>query len=127
MYLLRVTGRQRTGARRVSVNQFLIGFAVIAFAVAGLLSYLASSAPDGLDATTQRGCTVIENTERLEGECIAQRAEVHRFAASPLADYTINGNGALTGVAGILGVAAAFAALTATVRIVGARRRTPAG
>nr|WP_245650516.1 PDGLE domain-containing protein [Nocardia harenae] len=110
MYLLR-----SSGAPRVSLNAFLFGFAAAAVLVAGALSYLASSQPDGLDATTQRGCTVV--AEQLEGECIAQRAEEHGLADSPLADYTIGGDAALTGIAGILGVAATFAVLFALVRV----------
>ncbi|WP_330234455.1 PDGLE domain-containing protein [Nocardia sp. NBC_00508] len=85
---------------------------------------MASSQPDGLDATTQRGCTVVEvdGAEQLQGECIARNTDDHRLAGSPLADYTIDGNDRLTGVAGVLGVAAAFAALFAVVRIIRAGR-----
>ncbi|MFE7799405.1 PDGLE domain-containing protein [Nocardia sp. NPDC057440] len=106
------------------MNGFLFGFASVAVLVAGLLSSAASSQPDGLDATTQRGCTVVEvdGAEQLRGECIAQNAADHRWADSPLADYTIDGNDRLTGVAGVLGVAAAFAALFAVVRIIRAGR-----
>ncbi|MEV0354662.1 PDGLE domain-containing protein [Nocardia sp. NPDC050697] len=110
MYLLR-----STGAPRVSLNAFLFGFAAVAMLVAGALSYLASSQPDGLDATTQRGCTVVAG--QLAGECVAQRAEDHDLVDSPLADYTIGGDATLTGIAGILGVAATFAALFALVRV----------
>jgi cobalt/nickel transport system permease protein len=128
VYLLRNRSRSAATAPRrprVSANQFLIGFALVAIAVAGLLSYLASNAPDGLDATTQRGCTVseVDGFEQLDGTCIAQHADEHHLAGSPLADYTIDGNDALTGVAGVLGVAAAFAVLVALVRVIGVRRR----
>ncbi|WP_228836833.1 PDGLE domain-containing protein [Nocardia brasiliensis] len=103
---------------------FLWAFAAVAVLIAGLLSYVASSQPDGLDATTQRGCTVVqtEGVEELRGECIAQNAEEHRFANSPLADYTIAGDDGLTGLAGVLGVAAAFAALFAVLRMIRAGR-----
>ncbi|MEV0297492.1 PDGLE domain-containing protein [Nocardia sp. NPDC050710] len=102
------------------MNGFLFGFAAVAVLVAGLLSYVASSQPDGLDATTQRGCTVVEvdGAEELHGECIAQNAGGHALAHSPLADYTIDGNDRLTGIAGVLGVAAAFAVLFAVLRII---------
>ncbi|MCX5045195.1 PDGLE domain-containing protein [Aldersonia sp. NBC_00410] len=126
MYLLRTRSRSTASRRaRVSANQFLVGFALVAVTVAGLLSYLAGSAPDGLDATTQRGCTVSEvgGVEQLDGTCIAQQANQHHPVNSPLAGYTVDGNGALTGVAGVLGVAAAFAILVALVRAIGARRR----
>lgn len=135
VYLLRVTGRRRTDTAppraRLSTTGFLWAFAAVAVLVAGALSYLASSQPDGLDATTQRGCTVVEvdGAEELHGECIAQSAKEHRLANSPLADYAIDGNDELSGIAGILGVAAAFAALFALLRTVRAGRkdRTPSG
>ncbi|AFU02361.1 Cobalamin (Vitamin B12) biosynthesis CbiM protein [Nocardia brasiliensis ATCC 700358] len=125
VYLLR---RARGGASpvraRVSMTGFLWAFAAVAVLIAGLLSYVASSQPDGLDATTQRGCTVVETegVEELRGECIAQSAEEHRFANSPLADYTIDGDDGLTGLAGVLGAAAAFAALFAVLRMIRAGR-----
>ncbi|HEY5858395.1 MAG TPA: PDGLE domain-containing protein [Aldersonia sp.] len=106
----------------MSLNAFLLGLAAVAAVVAGLLSYVASSQPDGLDATTQRGCQVVGEGQ-LQGECIARHAGDHHLAWSPFADYTIGGNGALTGVAGILGVGATFAVLFALVRIIRARPR----
>ncbi len=125
VYLLRATDRTAAPSRiALSVNGFLFGFAAVAVLVAGLLSYVASSQPDGLDATTQRGCTVVEvdGAEELHGECIAQNAGDHALADSPLADYAIGGDDRLTGVAGVLGVAAAFAALFAVVRTIRAGR-----
>ncbi len=122
VYLLRATERARRSPRRValSTNGFLFGFAAVALLVAGVLSYAASSHPDGLDATTQRGCTVVEvgGAEELRGECIARNARDHALAHSPLADYTVDGDDRLTGIAGVLGVAAAFAALFAVVRVI---------
>ncbi|MBP1161804.1 cobalt/nickel transport protein [Rhodococcus sp. PvR044] len=90
---------------------FLAGFAVVALLIAGVVSYLASSSPDGLDSTTLRGCTVIETAagEELTGTCIAQHAGEHHLADGPLADYTVAGNDNLSGIAGILGVTATFA------------------
>ncbi|MFE7743040.1 PDGLE domain-containing protein [Nocardia sp. NPDC057455] len=106
------------------MNGFLLGFAAVAVLVAGLLSYVASSRPDGLDAATRRGCTVaeVDGNEELHGECIARNVADHALADSPLAGYTIDGNHGLTGVAGVLGLAAVFAALLAVVRIVRAGR-----
>ncbi|MFC8045466.1 PDGLE domain-containing protein [Nocardia sp. NPDC057353] len=104
----------------MSLTAFLFGFAGAAVLVAGVLSYLASAQPDGLDATTQRGCTVV--ADELEGECIAQSAEEHELADSPLADYTVDGNDTMTGIAGVLGVAATFAVLFALVRLLLAAR-----
>ncbi|WP_446226443.1 PDGLE domain-containing protein [Nocardia sp. IBHARD005] len=105
---------------RLSFTGFLWAFAAAAVLVAGVLSYAASSQPDGLDATTQRGCSTIEvnGAEELHGECIAQSAEEHRFAGSPLADYAIDGNSDLAGLAGVVGGAAAFAVLFAVVRTI---------
>ncbi|WP_433665416.1 PDGLE domain-containing protein [Nocardia sp. CA-128927] len=108
---------------------FLFAFAAMAVLVAGLLSYVASSQPDGLDATTQRGCTTVQvdGAEQLQGECIAKNAQEHHLAKSPLAGYTIDGNDKLTGLAGILGVAAAFAVLFAVVNLIRTgRRKNPA-
>ena len=97
---------------------------LLALLVAGLVSYVASSQPDGLDATTQRGCTTVEvdGAEQLQGDCIARNAADHHLADSPLADYAIGGNTELTGVAGVLGVIAVFAALFALVRAIAVGR-----
>ncbi|MGE2718680.1 PDGLE domain-containing protein [Mycolicibacterium celeriflavum] len=88
--------------------QFLAVFAVVTLLIAGVVSYSASSSPDGLDSTTLRGCEVVEtaNGEELTGECIAQHAEEHSLAASPLADYAIGGRDGTGGIAGIIGVLA---------------------
>ena len=89
-------------------GQFLAGFAVVTLLIAGVVSYFASSNPDGLDSTTLRGCEVVETVdgEQLTGECIAQHAEEHSLAASPLADYAIGGRDGTGGIAGIIGVLA---------------------
>jgi cobalt/nickel transport protein len=87
-------------------STFLVGFLVVALLVAGALSYLASSAPDGLDTVTLSGCDVVETEagEQLEGTCIAQHAGDHALAGSPLADYTIGGGEGTVGLAGVIGV-----------------------
>ncbi|MFD6160808.1 PDGLE domain-containing protein [Nocardia sp. NPDC060256] len=107
---------------------FLFAFAAVAVLVAGLLSYVASSQPDGLDATTQRGCTVVQvdGAEQLQGDCIAKNAKEHHLAKSPLAGYTIDGDNKLTGVAGILGVGAAFAVLFGVVNLIRTGRKNHA-
>ncbi|KUI11690.1 hypothetical protein AU193_14985 [Mycobacterium sp. GA-1285] len=91
-----------------SRRQFLAVFAVVTLLIAGAVSYFASSSPDGLDSTTLRGCEVVETPEgeELTGECIAQHAEEHSLAASPLADYTVGGRDGTGGIAGIIGVLA---------------------
>lgn len=88
--------------------QFWAVFAVVTLLIAGAVSYFASSSPDGLDSTTLRGCEVVETAdgEQLTGECIAQHAEEHSLASSPLADYAIGGRDGTGGIAGIIGVLA---------------------
>jgi cobalt/nickel transport protein len=85
---------------------FLVGFLVVALVVAGALSYLASSHPDGLDTVTLSGCEVTEadGGEVLNGQCIAQHAQDSPVAGSPFADYGVAGDSALVGIAGIVGV-----------------------
>ena len=85
-------------------RRFLLGFLLAALLVAGGLSYLASSAPDGLDSVTLSGCTLSAEGEPVDGTCIAQNAEEHGLARSPLADYSVGGAEGSTGLAGIAGV-----------------------
>jgi cobalt/nickel transport protein len=87
-------------------SRFLLGFLLTALLVAGGLSYLASSDPDGLDSVTLNGCTVSGNAagERLDGTCIAQNATTSHTAGSPLAGYAVAGAGGTTGLAGVVGV-----------------------
>lgn len=87
--------------------QFWVAFTVITLVIAGGVSYLASSSPDGLDSATLRGCQVVETAdgEELTGDCIAQHATEHRLAGSPLADYAIGGRDGTGGIAGVIGVA----------------------
>lgn len=100
---LRATRRSGTG--------FLVAFGLVALLLAAVVSYFADSDPDGLEAVTQQGCTVVETTEgeQLEGRCIAQNGTEHALADSPLADYAVGGDDALTGVAGVIGVIATLA------------------
>lgn len=86
---------------------FWIGFAVVTLLIAGGVSYLASSSPDGLDSATLRGCEVVETAagEQLRGDCIAQHADEHALAGSPLADYALGGRDGTGGIAGVAGVA----------------------
>jgi len=85
---------------------FWIGFAMVTLVIAGGVSYFASSSPDGLDSATLKGCEVVDTDagEQLRGECIAQHADDHALAGSPLADYAIGGQDGTGGVAGIVGV-----------------------
>ena len=95
-----------TPKRRGSPARFFLGFGVIALLIAGLLSFLASSDPDGLDSVTLDGCEVteVDGSEQLSGECIAQNTSDHALADSPLADYTVGGEDGLSGVSGVIGV-----------------------
>ncbi|GGM45587.1 hypothetical protein GCM10012275_15800 [Longimycelium tulufanense] len=101
---------QQHDTRRRNRAFFLI-FGLVAVLLAGVVSAFASSEPDGLDAVTRQGCTVTETErgEQVEGECIAQHAQDHALAGSPLADYTVRGDSRLTGVAGVLGVVVVLA------------------
>ena len=115
-----------------SRSRFLVGFLLVALVIAGGLSYLASSDPDGLDSVTLHGCTVSETAagEQLDGTCIAQNAAArypagHGMAASPLADYAVGGVDGTTGLAGVVGVL--VTALVAGLLFRVLRRRTPTG
>ena len=91
-----------------SHRRFWVVFAVVTLLIAGGVSYFASSAPDGLDSATLHGCQVVEvpDGEELTGSCIAQHADEHSLAASPLADYAVGGRDGTGGIAGIVGVLA---------------------
>jgi cobalt/nickel transport protein len=86
--------------------RFFVGFLAVALLIAGVLSYLASPHPDGLDTVTLEGCQVVETDtgEQLDGTCIAQNAGDHALAASPLADYAVGGSDGTVGLAGVIGV-----------------------
>lgn len=89
------------------MKRIWVVLAAVTLLIAGGVSYLASSAPDGLDSATLRGCEVVDvgGAEELTGTCIAQHATDHPLSTSPLADYTVLGNEATGGLAGIIGVA----------------------
>ncbi|KUI25067.1 hypothetical protein AU196_07205 [Mycobacterium sp. IS-1742] len=105
---------------------FWIVFAAVAVVVAGGLSYVASASPDGLDATTLRGCEVVETAdgESLSGTCIAQHADEHALAGSPLADYALGGVPGTNGPAGVIGVIVTAAAGTALFWFIARTRRS---
>jgi len=88
--------------------KFFAGFALVALVCAGVLSYFASSAPDGLDSATLKGCETVQTDhgQTLTGNCIAQNAGAHKMSDSPLANYSVGGDSRFTGVAGVLGVLA---------------------
>jgi cobalt/nickel transport protein len=83
---------------------FFIGFLVVVLVIAGGISYFASSDPDGLDTVTLSGCQLDEAGEPVAGTCIAQNADEHALATSPLADYSVSGGEGTVGLAGVIGV-----------------------
>ncbi|MGI8306137.1 PDGLE domain-containing protein [Saccharopolyspora hattusasensis] len=105
-------------------RSFLLVFGLFILVIAGGVAYFADSDPDGLDAVTQRGCTVVETDqgERLDGQCIAQHAQDHALASGPLADYAVGGDDRWTGVAGVIGAVVTLGA--AGGLFWGLRRRT---
>ncbi|MGX7829299.1 PDGLE domain-containing protein [Actinokineospora sp. 24-640] len=105
----------------MSNRRFLIGFLLAALLIAGAVSYLASSSPDGLDHATLRGCEEVDGT--LVGDCIAQDARDHDLADGPLADYAVAGAEGTTGVAGVIGVVLTLAVAGGLFWVL--RRRTP--
>ncbi|MDD7941917.1 PDGLE domain-containing protein [Actinomycetospora lutea] len=99
---LSACSRQRSVSRLPLA--FYAGFLVVALLLAGVVSYAASSSPDGLDAVTQTGCELDEAGEPVGGQCIAQNAGEHATANSPLADYAVGGGEGTVGIAGVIGV-----------------------
>ncbi|WP_244872007.1 PDGLE domain-containing protein [Catellatospora sp. TT07R-123] len=125
MYALRGRRLDPAGAGTSSRRFVLAGLGVAAV-LAGGVSYLASSSPDGLDATTLDGCTLNEAGEIIAGNCIAQRAGGHELGGSLLADYAVKGLKDSTGLAGLLGVVLTFALGLGVFWLV-RRRRAAAG
>lgn len=109
VYALRGERLAAPGAAGVPTRTFVLAGLAVAAVLAGGVSYLASSHPDGLDATTLEGCTLNEADEIIGGSCIAQRAQDHELGGSFLADYGIKGVDNATGLAGLIGVALTFA------------------
>ena len=105
---------------------FLLSGLFVALLLAGVVSNLASSAPDGLDSVSKKGCTTNATGEITGGDCMAQGAKEHELRAGPLAGYGIRGidNTHLsTGLAGVTGVLLTFAVGTGVFWL--ARRRRP--
>lgn len=105
-------------------RRFVIAALIVTFLIAGGLSYVASSSPDGLDSATLRGCEVVEvgGAEQLTGQCIAQTAGEHPLAGSALADYTVAGAERTGGVAGVIGVVVTLVVAGVLFRVLAARR-----
>jgi cobalt/nickel transport system permease protein len=124
VYALR--GRRLTEAapeRARSLKPLIAVGALVTVAIAGGVSYFASSAPDGLDATTLKGCTLDADGNITGGSCVAQRAQDHELGGSFLADYGLDGLDGTTGLAGVIGVALTFAIGLAIFWMIRSRRR----
>ncbi|GAB7040035.1 MULTISPECIES: PDGLE domain-containing protein [Catenuloplanes] len=94
------------------MRKFVLAGLLTALLLAGVVSSFASSAPDGLDSASTRGCTTNADGEITGGTCMAQGAKEHELADSPLADYGVAGidNAYLsTGLSGVVGVLLVFA------------------
>lgn len=106
---------------------FILGGLLVALLLAGVVSNFASSAPDGLDSASTKGCTLDESGEITGGSCMARNAKDGETADSPFADYGISGIGdsaVSTGLAGVAGVLLTFAVGGGLFWLV--RRRQPA-
>ena len=108
------------------MNRFLVGLLIAALVIAGGLSYLASSNPDGLDSVALHGCMVTETADgaQLDGTCIAQNARESRTAGSPLGGYAIGGRKGTTGLAGVIGVVVTALVAGLLFGVLSPRRRT---
>lgn len=99
-------------------RKLLVALFVVSLLFAGVVSYYASSSPDGLEKVSQ-------------DEGISAQEKDHTLADSPLADYGVSGIGDArlsTGLAGVIGVGVTFLAASALILVV--RRRSngaPAG
>jgi cobalt/nickel transport protein len=92
-------------------RNLLIALFVVSLLFAGVISYYASSSPDGLEKVS-------------EDHGISAQAKDHDLDDSPLADYGVSGvdNARLSGgLAGIIGVGVTFAVASGLVLVV--RRR----
>lgn len=118
------TGRTVPAPGR-SRRRVLLGLLLATLLIAGGVSYLASASPDGLDAATLRGCSVVvrDGAEELTGDCIARSARDHTMSGSPLADYTVGGAGGSGGLAGIIGAAVTLALAVGVFRALARHQR----
>ncbi|GAB88470.1 PDGLE domain-containing protein [Gordonia rhizosphera] len=114
---------------RLRRRTFLALFALAALLIAGIVSYAASSSPDGLDSATLRGCqtATVDGVEELTGNCIAQHATDHAMASSPLAGYSVRGIGLTNGIAGVIGVLVTLAVAGGLFWLIASRRSRSAG
>ena len=102
---------------------FFAAVLILTLLIAGGLSYLASTSPDGLDAATLRGCaiSVADGAETITGDCIARNATEHSIAGSPLADYAVAGIEGSGGAAGVTGAMLTLLVAGAVFRLISRR------
>ena len=100
--------------------RFWIGAVMVTLSIAGGLSYLASSSPDGLESATLRGCRQIwhDGVQELAGRCIAQSAR-QGTGGSLLTAHSV-------GVAGAIGVVVTLALAGGVFWLI-SRKSTSAG
>lgn len=99
----------------MTTKRFLAGFLLVSLVLAGIVSYYASSSPDGLEKVA-------------EEEGISAEEKDHALGDSPLGDYGVKGVGnewASVGLSGVIGVGAVL--LVGGGLFWGLRRRDPAG
>jgi cobalt/nickel transport protein len=103
-----------------------VAFGVAILLIAGVMSYFASTSPDGLNAATRQGCQVVQTDrgEQLTGNCIARHTTQHPLSASPLAGYTVFGHPATGGLAGIIGALIVLAIAGGAFWLIARTRRT---
>lgn len=91
---------------------FVLAGLAVSLLLAGVVSIVAADTPDGLEYTARQGCTLDEEHQPVEGECIARTEQEHTFDGGLLAGYGWRGmdNDALaTGLSGAAGVLVTFA------------------
>lgn len=118
-----VANADRLGARERRRRSVPVGGIVVAGLLAALvagmgLSYLASSQPDGLEASVL-GTACADAFDR--DACLAEASGDAVFDAAPLPDYAVGW------LSGLVGVAACFAVGAGAVLAVRSRRGVPAG
>ncbi|GAA3619798.1 hypothetical protein GCM10022223_40820 [Kineosporia mesophila] len=97
-------------------RNLLIGLFLVSLLFAGVVSYYASSSPDGLEKVSQ-------------DHGIAANAKNHDLDGSPLAGYGVSGvgNARLSGgLAGVIGVAVVFLAASSLVLVTRRRKSNQA-
>jgi hypothetical protein len=102
------------GGRRISTRWFVIGAIVVTLLLAGVVSYYASSSPDGLNKVAA-------------DHGLSEQEQESATSDSPLADYStkdVSNERLSGGVAGVVGVATVLLITGGVTYLI--RRRRPA-